>query len=218
LRDLVYERIKSGIKAGKFAANERLVEESLASELGVSRTPVREAISRLEHEGLVVKVPQKGAIVRRTTKEEIEEIFGLRAVLESYAASLATKKMSDAVMTRLHGMIDKSERALANGNIREYIQLNTKFHDLLYRASESAKLYQMINLLRDALYEYRVMLLEMENMPQMSLRDHKDMFEAMLRKDAQEVERLVREHILRGKETVLRHVAHEAADDGRDRG
>ena len=214
----MYERIKSGIKAGKFAADERLVEEALAGELGVSRTPVREAISRLEHEGLVIKVPQKGAIVRRTTREEIEEIFGLRALLESYAAALATKKMSDVVMRRLQGMIEKSERALANGNIKEYIQLNTKFHDLLYRASESAKLYQMINLLRDALYEYRVMLLEMENMPQMSLRDHKDMFEAMLRKDAQEVERLVREHILRGKETVLHHVADDTADNGRDRG
>ncbi|MBW2038468.1 MAG: GntR family transcriptional regulator [Deltaproteobacteria bacterium] len=206
LREVVYERIKRGIQRGEFKAKERLIEQRLAEDLGVSRTPIREAVSRLEQEGMLDKVPRGGIVVRGTTNEEIEEVFGLRAILESYAASLATKKMGEKVLTNLQGIIDRSQQALERGNIDKFIQLNTEFHEVIYRSSRSDKLYQMINNLRDYFYKYRVFILRIKGMPQMSLRDHQLMVQAMREGNTQKVEELVKEHILRGRERLLKAI------------
>ncbi|RLB07118.1 MAG: GntR family transcriptional regulator [Deltaproteobacteria bacterium] len=206
LREVVYDRLKKGIQRGDFKAGERLIEQRLAEGLGVSRTPIREAISRLEQDGLVYKIPQGGAVVKGTTKEEIDEIFGIRAVLESYAASLATKQVDDGVLSRLQKIIDRSQQALERGDVDGFIRLNTKFHEMIYRASHSDKLYQIISNLRDYFYKYRVFILKMEGMPQVSLQDHRRMLQAMREKDSKKVEELVREHILRGKESLLKEI------------
>jgi len=206
LREVVYDRLKKGIQRGDFKAGDRLIEQRLAEGLGVSRTPIREAISRLEQDGLVYKIPQGGAVVKGTTKEEIDEIFGIRAVLESYAASLATKQVDDGVLSRLQKIIDRSQQALERGDVDGFIRLNTKFHEMIYRASHSDKLYQIISNLRDYFYKYRVFILKMEGMPQVSLQDHRRMLQAMREKDSKKVEELVREHILRGKESLLKEI------------
>ncbi len=206
LREVVYERLKKGIQRGEFKVKERLIEQRLAKDFGVSRTPIREAISRLEHDGLVDKTPQGGVMVRGTTKEEIEEIFGLRAIMESYAASLATERVDEEVLHRLQVIIDKSEGALQQRNVNRFIQLNSEFHEIIYRESRSEKLYQMINDMRDYFYKYRVLILKMEGMPDISLQDHKRMLQAMREGDTQKVEQLVKEHILRGRESLLREI------------
>ncbi len=203
LREMVYERLKRRIQRGEIKAHERLIEQDLAAEMGLSRTPVREAISKLEQEGLINKIPQRGAVVRGTTKEEIEEVFGLRMVLESYAASLTTERIDEEILQQLDAMLDKQRRTLEQGNVNRYIQLNTQFHDLIYRESKSDKLYQMINNLRDYFYKYRVLILKLGEMPTISLQDHTNMVQAMRERDAHKVEALVKEHILRGRERIL---------------
>lgn len=206
LREVVYERLKKRIQRGEFKVKERLIEQRLAEDLGVSRTPVREAISKLEQDGLVDKIPQGGAAVKGTTKDEIEEVFGLRVVLESYAAALATEKINEEILQSLDAVIEKQHRALERRNVNRYIELNSQFHDLLYSASQSDKLYQIINFLRNYIYKYRVFLLRMEEMPKISLRDHQLMLEAMREGDAQKVEELVKKHIMRAKETLLTEI------------
>ncbi|UCC66442.1 MAG: GntR family transcriptional regulator [Deltaproteobacteria bacterium] len=206
LREVVYERLKKRIQRGEFKVKERLIEQRLAEDLGVSRTPVREAISKLEQDGLVDKIPQGGAVVKGTTKDEIEEVFGLRVVLESYAAALATEKINEEILQSLDAVIEKQHRALERRNVNRYIELNTQFHDLLYSASQSDKLYQIITFLRNYIYKYRVFLLRMEEMPKISLRDHQLMLQAMKEGDAQKVEELVKKHILRAKETLLKEI------------
>jgi len=203
LREEAYEALRNAILRGRVKPGQRLKEERLAAEMGTSRTPVREAFHKLEQEELVIRLNRGGFVVREWTRSEVEEIFGIRSVLESYAAVVATQNMDEVKLARLEDKLEESERALKKGDTERFIQLNTEFHDILYKSSNSRKLYHMINNLRDYFYRYRVAILEVNGMPRLSLRDHKGMVSAMKKKDFALVERLVREHILRGKEIVL---------------
>jgi DNA-binding GntR family transcriptional regulator len=217
LREETYEAIKKAILRGTVKPGQRLKEEQLASEIGTSRTPVREAFHKLEQEELVTRLPWGGFVVREWSRSDVEEIFGIRSILESYAAFLATEKIDKVKLGMLEDKLRESEEYVKRGETEkliqeEYvkrgeteklIQLNTEFHDILYRSSKSRKLYHMINNLRDYFYRYRVAILGVNGIPQRSLRDHKKMLLAMRKKDSALVEKLVREHILRGKEIVL---------------
>lgn len=204
LREETYEALRKAILRGRVKPGQRLKEERLASEIGTSRTPVREAFHKLEQEELVTRLPRGGFVVREWNRSDVEEIFGIRSVLESYAASMATEKIDDAKLEMLEDKLRESEECLKRRNTEKLIQLNTEFHDILYKSSNSRKLYHMINNLRDYFYRYRVAILGLNGIPQVSLRDHRKMVAAMRKKDSALVEKLVREHILRGKEIVLR--------------
>ncbi len=204
LREETYEALRKAILRGRVKPGQRLKEERLASEIGTSRTPVREAFHKLEQEELVTRLPRGGFVVREWNRSDVEEIFGIRSVLESYAASMATEKIDDAKLAMLEDKLRESEECLKRRNTEKLIQLNTEFHDILYKSSNSRKLYHMINNLRDYFYRYRVAILGLNGIPQVSLRDHRKMVAAMRKKDSALVEKLVREHILRGKEIVLR--------------
>ena len=206
LWERVYERLKRAIHRGELKPGERLVEQRLAKELGVSRTPIREALYRLEQDGLVEKIPHGGALVKDNTRDEVEEILGLRAVLEGYAAAQATKRKNEGLLRELEGILSRAEEALRKGNISRLIQLNTEFHDVLYRGSGNRKLYELITHLRDLFYKYRVFILGIEGMPQICLEDHREMLEVMRSGDARKVERMVREHINRGKEQLMQEI------------
>jgi DNA-binding GntR family transcriptional regulator len=204
LREETYEALRNAILRGRVKLGQRLKEERLAAEMGTSRTPVREAFHKLEQEELVTRLPRGGFVVREWTRSDVEEIFGIRSVLESYAAVVAAQNMDEAKLARLEDKLEESERALKKGDTERFIQLNTEFHDILYKSSNRRKLYHMINNLRDYFYRYRVAILGVNGMPRLSLRDHKRMVAAMKKKDSAVVEKLVREHILRGREIVLR--------------
>ncbi len=203
LRQETYEAIKKAILRGKVKPGQRLKEEQLASEIGTSRTPVREAFHKLEQEELVTRLPWGGFVVREWSCSDVEEIFGIRSILESYAAFLATEKIDKVMLGMLEDKLRESEEYVKRGETEKLVQLNTEFHDILYKASKSRKLYHMINNLRDYFYRYRVAILGVNGIPQRSLRDHRKMLLAMKKKDSALVEKLVREHILRGKEIVL---------------
>lgn len=206
LREETYEALRKAILRGKVKPGQRLKEERLASEIGTSRTPVREAFHKLEQEELVIRLPRGGFVVREWSRSDVEEIFGIRSVLESYAACVATEKIDDVKLALLEDKLRESEECLKRGDTEKLIQLNTEFHDILYKSSNSRKLYHMINNLRDYFYRYRVAILGLNGIPQVSLRDHRKMVAAMRKKDLALVEKLVREHILRGKEIVLREL------------
>jgi DNA-binding GntR family transcriptional regulator len=210
LREETYEAIKKAILRGKVKPGQRLKEEQLASEIGTSRTPVREAFHKLEQEELVTRLPWGGFVVREWSRSDVEEIFGIRSILESYAAFLATEKIDKVKLGLLEDKLRESEEYVKRGETEKLIQLNTEFHDILYRSSKSRKLYHMINNLRDYFYRYRVAILGINGIPQRSLRDHKKMLLAMRKKDSALVEKLVREHILRGKEIVLEEFERRA--------
>ena len=208
----VFENLKQAIVRGDFSPGNRLVESRIAEALGISRTPVREAIHKLEREGLIQKLPRGGFSVSNLTHEEIEETFGIRSVLESYAARLAAIKHQRQELEPLEEKIEEFQYHLNRGEMEALLQINTQFHALLYAMSRSPRLIKMINDLKDQIYRFRRIILKIETMAKTSNDDHRQMLRAMETRDADRVETLMRQHILRGQKIVLRELENRVQE------
>ncbi len=204
LGQYVYDNLKHAMVSGDVAPGTRMVESRLAEALGISRTPVREAFHKLEREHLVQRSPGGGFFVVGLTRADVVETFGIRSVLESYAARLATLKHQEKELLPLEKKIREYQLHLKKGRLEALPKINTEFHDLLYGLSRSPRLIKMINDLRDLIFRFRQVILGIEDMARLSNADHLLMLEHIKKRDAEMVEKLVREHILRGQEIVLK--------------
>jgi DNA-binding GntR family transcriptional regulator len=204
LGDHVFENLRQAIIRGDVAPGDRLVESRIAGGMDISRTPVREAIHKLEREGLLRKLPHGGFTVVHLSREDIEETFGIRCVLESYAARLAALNHKKEDLVPLEEKIREFQACLAKGRLEELPRINTEFHNLLYALSRSPKLIKLINDLRDQIYRFRRVLLKIDDWARTSNEDHRNMLEAIRKRDAIRVEKLVKEHIEGGKMIVLK--------------
>ena len=201
----VYGKLKQAIVNGDLPPDSRLIESRMANVMGISRTPVREAIHKLEREGLLRHNPSGGFFVVGLTRSDIEETFGIRSVLESYAARLAaTHHKGEEELDPLEQKIHKYQLHLDRGDLKALLRINTEFHDLLYALSRSPRLIKMINDLHDHIYRFRQVLLKTEENARISNEDHKLMLKLISKRDLEGVESLVREHILRGQGIVLK--------------
>ncbi|OPY72686.1 MAG: putative HTH-type transcriptional regulator YdfH [Syntrophorhabdus sp. PtaU1.Bin050] len=210
LREQVYRKLKESILTIALEPNKRLIEEKLADEMGTSRTPVREAIQKLEKEGLIHKLPRGGFAVNVITDEDIEEVFGIRSVLEGYAAYLATMRATDDELGLMEDIVRKQEGCFNRGETDELVRLNTELHEILYKSARSKKLYAMISDLRDLIYRYRILMFRYEYMASIAIQDHKDMIALMKARHAKRVERLVKKHIIRGMALIKKKMRQEA--------
>jgi len=206
LREQVYTSIKSAIIGGEFEPGKRLIEEKLAEDMKTSRTPVREAIQKLEKEGLIYRLPRGGFAVKGVSEDEVEEVFGLRGILEGYAGFLATARMDAEELKALEEVIVREEECLKNMNTEEFIRLDSEFHDTLYKAAKNTRLYALLNDLRDYMYRYRVIILRYQRKPQLAVQDHKEMVSSIKNKNARQVEKLVRKHMVRGKDIIKKKI------------
>lgn len=200
----VFDNLKQAIIRGNITPGEWLVESHIAQMLGISRTPVREAIHKLEREGLIERQPRGGFTILGLGRDDIEETFGIRSVLEGYAARLATVKHRSKELKALETKIGEFQVCLNNGKLDVLPEINTEFHDLLYALSKSPRLIHMINALRDQIFRFRQMILKDDKLAKISNEDHIQMLKFMRKRDAEGVEMLVRDHILRGQDEVLR--------------
>jgi DNA-binding GntR family transcriptional regulator len=208
----VFENLKQAIIRGDVAPGDRLVESQIAEVLDISRTPVREAIHKLEREGLLKKLPKGGFAVENLTREDIEETFGIRCALESYAARLAALNHQEEDLKLLEDKVKEFEISLARDEMEELPRINTEFHNLFYALSRSPKLIKLIGDLRDQIFRYRKILLKMDNMAKTSNRDHRKMLAAIRQRDVAQVEKLVKEHIVRGQRIVLKALEERSGE------
>lgn len=199
----IYELLRHAITSGDIASGSRIVESHIAAIMGVSRTPVREAIHKLEREGLLTREQRGGYIVTKLTREDIEESFGIRAVLEGYAARLATVRHTPADLKPLFRKIDRFERHLQMDDLEALPKINTELHDMLYALSRNRSLIRIINDLKDQFLRFRKIILKNRTLALASHQDHREMLTMMQKRQEEDVERLVREHILRGLTAVL---------------
>jgi len=200
----VYEKLKRAIVHGELEPSSRIVETRVAEALGISRTPVREAIHKLEREGLIRQDRKGGFFVVGLTLADIEETFGIRSVLESYAARLAALKHRPEDLKPLERKLEEYEAYLERGELGQLPRVNTEFHDLLYGLSRSPRLVRMISDLRDQIYRFRKAILRVEEMARTSNHDHREMLGLIRKRDGEGVEGIVRAHILKGQEAVVR--------------
>ncbi len=214
LREQVHKKLKNSILNGGLPPNKRLIEEKIAAEMETSRTPVREAMQKLEKEGLIHKLPRGGYAISIITMEDIEEVFGIRSILEGYAAYLATIRAKDEDVQVLEQIVKKEAECLKSKDTDQLVKLNTEFHEHLYKAARSAKLYAIINDLRDYIYRFRIIIFRYSDMAEISIRDHRDMIALMKAKKATQVEKLVRKHIIRGKNLIKKKLKKDVSLNG----
>lgn len=204
VRERAYEYLKSAILSDRIHPGERLAEEHLAKEMGVSRTPVREALHKLESEGLIKALETRGFIVSKDSREEIEELFDMRAILEGYGLRVISEKVSENLLEQLNGFIEKAEDALRRKQIREVFKWNTQFHDTLHRMlAEKKRLHRLLVNVRKYVLRYRENTLQYPDGGRRALDGHRKIVMALRLKDPDLCERVMREHIQEAKEDAL---------------
>jgi len=203
LRELVFESLREAIIQGRLKPGERLMELTLAEELGVSRTPVREAIRKLELEGFVVMVPRKGAYVSGITEKDINDVFEVRAALEALAAGLAAERITEEELDELERSLVRLAEASHDGDIDTVVEQDTHFHDLIYRASRNQRLVQIVSNLQDQIQRFRLATLSRPGRTRRAVEEHKKIVEAIAERNVELAQQLAREHIENAEANLL---------------
>ncbi len=204
VREKTYEHLKSNIFAGRFAPGERLAEEHLAEELGVSRTPVREALHKLEQDGLIEPMESRGFCIPRDSSEEIEDLFELRTVLEGYTLRIICERITEEQISALEAIIDKAEEALRRQQIEEVFNWNTRFHDSLHDlVADKRRFHSMIVNMRKYVLRYRKDTLQNLGAAKRASDGHRQILLALRLKESDLCERMMRTHIQQSKEDAL---------------
>jgi DNA-binding GntR family transcriptional regulator len=200
VREMAYEFLKSSVLSGHFNPGERLTEEHLAKKLGVSRTPVREALHKLESEGLIKPLETRGFIVSRDSKDEVEELFELRAILEGYALRIISERISEEDLKQLGRLIAGAEDGLRRKRMEEVFKWNTKFHDTLHGiVVDKKRLHRLLVNIRKYVLRYRRDTLQYPDGGKRAVDGHRKILLALRLKDPDLCERMMREHIQEAK-------------------
>jgi len=204
VREKTYDYLKSNILSGRFVPGERLAEEHLAEELGISRTPVREALHKLEQEGLIEPLESRGFRVPHDSPEEIEDLFDIRTVLEGYTLKIICERITDEQIEKLEEMIDKAEDALRRKRIDEVFQWNTQFHDTLHSlVADKRRFHSLIVNMRKYVLRYRKDTLQNLGAGKRAIDGHRQILLTLKLKDPELCERVMRIHIRQSKEDAL---------------
>lgn len=195
LRDVVFNTLRQAILRGELKPGERLMEIQLANKLGVSRTPIREAIRKLELEGLVLMIPRRGAEVAEITEKSLRDVLEVRGALEELAVKLACQKITDAQIQELRVAEKAFELALQSGDVTTYAEADVKFHDVIYLATDNQRLIQLLSNLREQMYRYRVEYLKREEAHETLLIEHKRIIETIAKRDMDAAVDAVCQHI-----------------------
>jgi len=210
VREKVYEYLKSSVLSGRFNPGKRLTEEHLASEIGVSRTPVREALHKLASEGLIKSLDTRGFIASADSKDEIEEMFDIRASLEGYALRLICETISEKALKQLDRLIENAEHELSRKKIEEVFKWNTEFHDTLHNLiANKPRFHRMIADMRKYVLRYRKDTLHYLDGARRTIDGHRKIMMALRLKEPDLCERITREHIQEAKEDAMQSLFPE---------
>ncbi|HJV45585.1 MAG TPA: GntR family transcriptional regulator [Bacillota bacterium] len=207
IRDKVFEFIKNAILEGQFKAGERIVERELADRLNISRTPIREALFRLESVGLVKTLPRKGVVVNRMTTEDIIEIFTILSSLESLTARLATQKLNVEQELKLDRLVDRINEALNNeesGN--DYSQFHLEIREIIHEAAKSPRLHEILHSLIEYIRAFAYLSQETPERRRKAFEEHREIAKAIRNREVELAENLARIHIENSKKVYLESI------------
>ena len=199
LRDVVFNTLREAILRGDLQPGERLMELQLADKLGVSRTPIREAIRMLEQEGLAVTVPRKGAEVAKMTLKGMEDVLEIRGALDELAVELACERITEEQLNDLKKRKQDFEVSLKSGNLKHIAEADVHFHDVIYDATCNPKLINLLNNLREQIYRYRVEYIKKAENHPILIEEHEAIYKALSKRDKQAA-----------KASIYRHVENQA--------
>lgn len=209
LRDVVFHTLRDAILKGELKPGERLMEMHLADKLGVSRTPIREAIRMLEKEGLAVTIPRKGAQVACMTEKDLEDVLELRDALDELAVTAACERWNEADMTTLEETITKFEEAVKKKNVKEIVACDELFHDAIYKSAKNGKLENIINNLREQMYRYRYEYVKDNTDYTVLVDEHRKIIQGLKDRDKKFVRAIMHEHLENQIDAVRRIIMEQ---------
>jgi Transcriptional regulators len=204
LRSKVFLQLQSDILNGKYAPGDSLVETKLSEELGVSRTPIREAIRQLELEGLVQSIPNKGTLVKGISAQDIEDIYTIRMRIEGLAARWAAEKITDEELLELREALELEEFYTVKNDPGHLLRFDSKFHDIIFNASKSTPLKNMLQNFHLYVRRARNISMESPKRAQRMLEEHRAILHAIENRDPDAAERLTTEHIKNARDNLLK--------------
>jgi DNA-binding GntR family transcriptional regulator len=205
------EVIRQAILDGRLAPGQRLTEERLARDLGISRTPVREALQALQLEGLVDAAPNRSATVRAYDRDDIADMYELRALLEGHAARMAAASITDEQLSAIYASCERFETISADDDLRELVQENFVFHNTILEAAGSARLAGMVRQVVELPLAYKSYVWYSPAQRRISEHYHRLIARALELRDAERAEHLMKEHVLEARDILLAHVEADGA-------
>ncbi|KGJ49997.1 GntR family transcriptional regulator [Paraclostridium dentum] len=204
IREIVLHEIRNAIFEGKLNQGDRLIENHIAQGMGVSRTPVREALRQLEIEGLAVNVPRKGTLVKGISKEDAVEIYDIREVLEGLVSRLACLHITRIEIRRLNEIICIMEECIKNSNNSEYIKAHNEYNEILLNASKNKRLIERLETIYDYLKSLRRISLLTNERRKEAIKEHKDIVKAIEIGDEEMAEKVARLHVYNAKKAFIK--------------
>lgn len=202
LRDVVFNTLRNAILTGELSPGERLMEIKLADKLGVSRTPIREAIRKLELEGLVVNTPRKGAEVANISAADLRDVLEVRRSLEILAINLACQKMTQESLDELYENIQEFKRSIDSKGATDIAYTDVSFHDIIYKSTGNNRLIQILNNIREQMYRYRLEYIKDRESWKTLVDEHMAIYEAIKNRDSEAAVRAILTHIDNQEKTI----------------
>ena len=212
LEEKVYLALQEQILSRKLRTGEAITEMKLSKALGVSRTPVREALQRLDREGLIKLVPNKGAVVLGMSEQDLIDIYKIRMRLEGLASRIAAENANDELCKELRDNVDLTAFYMGKGDIEKVKNLDSEFHDIIYRSCESRMLGKILSELHRYIASYRKLSLAVDGRIEKSLAEHREIYEAIIAGNAEGADALMSAHVERALTNLLTIVNQERKD------
>lgn len=209
LRDVVFNTLRKAILTGKLKPGERLMEVHLANRLGVSRTPIREAIRKLELEGLVIMIPRRGAEVARITEKSLKDVLEVRRALDALSVELACDRITSEDTKRLWEACQEFERAARGKDAAVIAKADVALHDIIVEATGNLRLQQLVNNLAEQMYRYRFVYIKEESRHDNLVAEHREIYESIAARDKERAAKAAKIHIDNQEKAVIRQIRLE---------
>lgn len=206
LRDVVFKTLRQGILTGELKPGERLMEIHLANKLGVSRTPIREAIRKLELEGLVTMIPRRGAEVAQITEKSMKDVLEVRKVLDNLSVTLACERITEEEKEQLQDACADFEDAVKTGDFSMIAKTDVAFHDIIVAATRNIRLSQMVNNLAEQMYRYRFEYIKDSSQHNRLVQEHREICDGIVKKDKEKALAAIEAHIDNQEIAVLKQI------------
>lgn len=206
LRDVVFNTLRQAILTGELKPGERLMEVQLASRLGVSRTPIREAIRKLELEGLVTMVPRRGAEVAQITEKSMNDVLEVRRAMDALCVELACERITEEELVQLKAACGQFEQAVRTRDVKKIAQADVELHDIILQATGNKRLIQLVNNLSEQMYRYRFEYIKDHSQHERLVEEHRIIYESLVNKDKERACEAAKLHIDNQKKAIIQQI------------
>lgn len=206
LRDVVFNTLRQAILTGELKPGERLMEIHLADRLGVSRTPIREAIRKLELEGLVTMIPRKGAQVAKITEKNLKDVLEVRRALDVLTVKLACDRMDEETKAELLKACDEFARVVKKNDTKDITEADVRFHDIILKSTGNDRLLQLVNNLAEQMYRYRLEYIKDSAYHDRLVKEHEAIYQAIMDGDKEKAAKAAVLHIDNQEKTIIEHL------------